>query len=107
MWRVSRLLLVTLFAVLAVTPATQSAAVAPLAGQVVASELAQVVQQPPPTEPINPTVGNAPEGPQLEPAQTEANAEKSRRKLVIAVIAAVLLGIVVLGRRARKKAKKA
>jgi hypothetical protein len=47
-------------------------------------------------------------GPVLDPAQTDkANAEKTKTKLVAGLVAVVLLGIVVWGRRIRsKKAKK-
>ncbi|MEU7786134.1 MULTISPECIES: hypothetical protein [unclassified Amycolatopsis] len=49
-----------------------------------------------------------PPGPVLDPAQTDkANTEKTKNKLVAGLIAVVLLGIVVWGRRIRsKKAKK-
>jgi hypothetical protein len=48
-------------------------------------------------------------GPVLDPAQTDkANTEKTKNKLVAGLVAVVLLGIVVWGRRIRsKKAKKA
>lgn len=47
-------------------------------------------------------------GPVLDPAQTDkANSEKTKNKLIAGVVAVVLLGIVVWGRRIRsKKAKK-
>ncbi|MEA5365925.1 hypothetical protein VA596_40810 [Amycolatopsis sp., V23-08] len=48
-------------------------------------------------------------GPVLDPAQTDkANTEKTKNKLVAGLVAVVLLGIVIWGRRIRsKKAKKA
>ncbi|MFJ1761916.1 hypothetical protein ACIOD2_16455 [Amycolatopsis sp. NPDC088138] len=47
-------------------------------------------------------------GPVLDPAQTDkANTEKTKNKLVAGLVAVVLLGIVIWGRRIRsKKAKK-
>ncbi|WP_328445152.1 MULTISPECIES: hypothetical protein [unclassified Amycolatopsis] len=46
-------------------------------------------------------------GPVLDPAQTDkANAEKTKTKLVAGLVAAVLLGIVVWGRRIRSKKAK-
>jgi hypothetical protein len=49
-----------------------------------------------------------PPGPVLDPAQTDkANTEKTKNKLIAGLVAVVLLGIVVWGRRIRsKKAKK-
>ncbi|WP_232376526.1 hypothetical protein [Amycolatopsis aidingensis] len=44
------------------------------------------------------------DGPTLDPT-TEADADKSKNKIIVGVIAAVLLVIVVLGRRARNKKK--
>jgi hypothetical protein len=105
MWRIARLVLIALFAVLAVAPATEAAAVALPAGHAVAGTLAQGAQPPAPTEPVVPPVTSAPPGLQLDPAETEADAERSRSKLVVGIIAAVLLGIVILGRRARTKTK--
>lgn len=46
----------------------------------------------------------APPGPTLDP-QNEADAKKNRSRLIVAVIAAVLLGIVIWGRHVRKKNK--
>ena len=103
MWRVARLLLVALAAVLAMAPASEAAAVTLPAGQAIASEVAQVAQPTPTPGPGDPAATNAPPGIPLGPAQTEADVQKSKRKLVVGVIAVVLLGIVVLGRRARKK----
>ncbi|WP_290053529.1 hypothetical protein [Amycolatopsis solani] len=49
-----------------------------------------------------------PPGPVLDPAQTDkANTQKTKNKLIAGLIAVVLLGIVIYGRRIRsKKAKK-
>lgn len=46
-------------------------------------------------------------GPVLDPAQTDkANSEKTRNKLVAGLIAVVLLGIVIWGRKIRSKRAK-
>ncbi|WP_410622014.1 hypothetical protein [Amycolatopsis sp. cmx-8-4] len=46
-------------------------------------------------------------GPVLDPAQTDkANAEKTKTKLIAGLVAVVLLGIVVWGRRIRSKKAK-
>ncbi|MDS0135218.1 MULTISPECIES: hypothetical protein [unclassified Amycolatopsis] len=48
-----------------------------------------------------------PPGPVLDPAQTDkANSEKTRNKLVAGLIAVVLLGIVIWGRKIRSKRAK-
>ncbi|MBP2322762.1 hypothetical protein JOF56_003147 [Kibdelosporangium banguiense] len=47
----------------------------------------------------------APAGPTIETPPTEQDAANSRQRLVIGVIAVVLLGIVILGHRARAKRK--
>ncbi|WP_439376700.1 hypothetical protein [Amycolatopsis lexingtonensis] len=48
-----------------------------------------------------------PPGPVLDPAQTDkANTEKTKNKLVAGLIAVVLLGIVIWGRRIRSKKTK-
>jgi len=48
-----------------------------------------------------------PPGPVLDPAQTDkANTEKTRNKLVAGLIAVVLLGIVIWGRKIRSKRAK-
>ena len=48
-----------------------------------------------------------PPGPVLDPAQTDkANTEKTKNKLVAGLIAVVLLGIVIWGRRVRSKKAK-
>lgn len=46
-------------------------------------------------------------GPVLDPAQTDkANSEKTKNKLIAGLVAAVLLGIVIWGRRIRSKKAK-
>lgn len=45
----------------------------------------------------------APPGPTIETPPTEQDAANSRQRLVIGVVAVVLLGIVILGHRARRK----
>ncbi|MBE1498738.1 hypothetical protein H4696_005838 [Amycolatopsis lexingtonensis] len=48
-----------------------------------------------------------PPGPVLDPAQTDkANTQKTKNKLVAGLIAVVLLGIVIWGRRVRSKKTK-
>ena len=49
--------------------------------------------------------GTAPAGPTIETPPTEQDAADSRQRLVIGVVAVVLLGIVILGHRARSKRK--
>ncbi|ONI85881.1 hypothetical protein ALI144C_12280 [Actinosynnema sp. ALI-1.44] len=48
----------------------------------------------------------APSGPDISPAPTEQDSANSRQRLVIGIAAAVLLGIVILGHRARRKRAK-
>lgn len=49
----------------------------------------------------------APPGPVLDPAETDkANSQETKRKIIAGVAAAILLGLVILGRRARSKKKK-
>jgi hypothetical protein len=47
----------------------------------------------------------APAGPTIETPPTEQEAADSRQRLIIGVTAVVLLGIVILGHRARSKRK--
>nr|CTQ92975.1 hypothetical protein [Kibdelosporangium sp. MJ126-NF4] len=47
--------------------------------------------------------GTTPSGPDIAPAPTEQEATDSRQRLVIGIAAVVLLGIVILGHRARAK----
>lgn len=50
--------------------------------------------------------GTAPPGPAIEPPPAEQEGASSRQRLVIGVAAVVLLGIVILGHRARAKRRK-
>jgi CubicO group peptidase (beta-lactamase class C family) len=80
---------VVLFAVPA-APALAS----PVAVTAAAAPVAQQAPAPPP-------------GPHIDPAENEkANAEKTKSKVVVGVIAVVLAGIVVWGRMIRRKRKK-
>lgn len=47
-----------------------------------------------------------PAGPEITPAPTEQDASDSRQRLVVGIVAIVLLGIVILGHRARSKRMK-
>ncbi|MET0233904.1 MAG: hypothetical protein ABW224_04620 [Kibdelosporangium sp.] len=49
--------------------------------------------------------GTAPPGPTIETPPTEQEGENSRQRLIIGITAVVLLGIVILGHRARAKRK--
>lgn len=97
----TRLLVVTLLGVLvALVPATTAAALPP------DREYGLVQQQPPP--PTGPTTApSATSAPsvELEPAETEADRQESRRKLVMGIVSVVLIGIVVWGRSIRRKKK--
>jgi hypothetical protein len=53
--------------------------------------------------PFSQQTATAPAGPTIETPPTEQDAADSRQRLVIGVTAVVLLGIVVLGHRARAK----
>ncbi|ALG13676.1 hypothetical protein AOZ06_48545 [Kibdelosporangium phytohabitans] len=48
----------------------------------------------------------APAGPDITPAPTTEDAADSKQRLVIGIAAVVLLGIVILGHRARRKRMK-
>ncbi len=49
----------------------------------------------------------APPGPVLDPADTDkANSEETKNKVIAGILAVVLLGLVILGRRVRSKKKK-
>jgi hypothetical protein len=86
---VSRALLACLFALLFVLPA---AAIADQSDPAVQVVLAQQT--------------TAPAGPDIPPAPTTQDGANTRNKLVIGVAAAVLLGIVIIGHRARSKRQK-
>ncbi|KZB82243.1 hypothetical protein [Amycolatopsis regifaucium] len=46
-------------------------------------------------------------GPVLDPAETDkANSQETKNKIIAGIVAAVLLGLVILGRRTRAKKKK-
>ncbi|HET6502328.1 MAG TPA: hypothetical protein VFG87_16355 [Amycolatopsis sp.] len=50
----------------------------------------------------------APPGPRIDPAETaKANAEQTKSKIIVGVIALVLAGLVVWGRSIRRKRRKA
>ncbi|MBM7770114.1 hypothetical protein JOD54_000318 [Actinokineospora baliensis] len=87
--RVSRLLSAVLLGVLlALGTAVGTASAAPVPGSAV---LAQQTTAP---------------GVEIPPAQTEADADKAKNKLVVGVVAVVLLGLVIYGNRVRSKRKK-
>lgn len=67
-----------------------------------------VAGQPPTTPPTGPST--APSGAptvDLDPAESEADRQESRRKLVMGITSAVLVGIVIWGRSIRRKKAKA
>ncbi len=86
---VSRALLVSLFALVFVLP------VGAIAGQSDHGVPVVAAQQ-----------STAPAGPDIPPAPTTQDGANTRNKLVIGVAAAVLLGIVIIGHRARSKRQK-
>jgi len=61
-----------------------------------------------PTAPVDSIVlaQQAPSGPDIPAAQTTADADNAKNRLVVGVVAVALLGIVYLGRRIRKKSHK-
>lgn len=99
MWRVARLLLVAVFAFLAVLTVQPAASASTGSDPVSASSGQQDVVQ---TTSAAPT-DSAPSGPPLNPEQTN---QRFRQKLVIGLVAAALLAIVILGRRSRSKRRK-
>lgn len=95
MRRAIRVLVVGLFALAIVLPASPAASASPLhAGVFVASVDQPVAAQPTTT---------APSGPELKPEQAP---NKAKQKLIIGFFAAVLLVIVFFGHRARNKRRK-
>jgi hypothetical protein len=79
--------------VLFTIPAT-SAAASPAVSAVSISPVAQQATAPP--------------GPRIDPADTaKANAQKTKTKIIVGIIALVLAGIVVWGRSIRRKKRKA
>ena len=95
MRRAIRVLVVGMFALLIVVPASPVAS----ASSVHAGIFAAAVDQPPTATPP----ATAPAGPSLNPQQAP---NKSKQKLVIGFFAAILLVIVFFGRRARNKRRK-
>ncbi|MEV6912270.1 hypothetical protein [Amycolatopsis sp. NPDC051071] len=56
---------------------------------------------------VHEVLSQAPPGPVLDPAETDkANSQETKNKVIAGIIAVVLLGLVILGRRARSKKKK-
>ncbi|WET80471.1 hypothetical protein P3102_04250 [Amycolatopsis sp. QT-25] len=82
------------------------------AGLVVCAPVAQAkeIQAPAPViaqAAVHEVPRQAPPGPVLDPAETDkANSQETKNKIIAGVVAAVLLGLVILGRRARSKKKK-
>ncbi|RSM54232.1 hypothetical protein DMH03_35940 [Amycolatopsis sp. WAC 01376] len=83
------------------------------AGLVVCAPVAQAVeiQAPAPViaqaAAVHEVPRQAPPGPVLDPAETDkANSQETKNKIIAGVAAAILLGLVILGRRARSKKKK-
>ncbi|HEX2132270.1 MAG TPA: hypothetical protein VHH15_11980 [Actinophytocola sp.] len=92
----SRLVIVALSMLVLALPALPATA-SPAAGSVALEQT---------TAPPDPA-GTAPAGPQLEPADTEAEQAENRRKIVMGVASVVLIAIVVWGRSVRRKKAKA
>jgi len=63
-------------------------------------------QQPTPP-PTGPTTATSAPTVELDPADTEADRQESRNKLIMGIISAVLVGIVIWGRSIRRKKAKA
>jgi hypothetical protein len=93
---VTRLLVAVVFALLTVVPVACATSAAASATAGPASVVA--VEQPSQT----PT-STAPSGPNLTPEQ---QSERAKQKLVIGVMAALLLGIVIVGRTTRRRIRK-
>ena len=92
MRRAIRILIVGLFALAVVVPATPVAS----ASAVHSGSFVAAAGQPPTATPT----GTAPAGPTLNPEQQQS---KSKQKLIIGFFAAVLLVIVFFGRRSHNK----
>jgi hypothetical protein len=101
MRRIGRLLVVMVIAVLLSLPAAQIAQGTPSGSSGSLSRSTGTVQLDQPTATPNPT---APLGPKLEPEQQPSN--KSKQKLAIGVLTAILLAVVIFGRGTRRKRKK-
>lgn len=101
----TRLVIVALSVLFLAFPAVSAAAerVDHRAGPVAVGAAAQPGTPTVPSQPAD----TAPAGPTLEPADTEADRAEQRRKIVMGVASAILVGIVVWGRSIRKKKAKA
>ncbi|OXM49875.1 hypothetical protein [Amycolatopsis alba] len=56
---------------------------------------------------VHEVLEQAPPGPVLDPADTDkANSQETKNKVIAGIAAAILLGLVILGRRSRSKKKK-
>ncbi|OLF04583.1 hypothetical protein BLA60_39965 [Actinophytocola xinjiangensis] len=100
----ARLVIVALTALLLALPAGVAGVSA--GAETRADQSHAVAAQPAPTETSQPGT-TTPDGPELTPAETEADKVDQRRKLVMGIASAVLLGIVVWGRSVRRKKAKA
>jgi len=83
------------------------------AGLVVCAPVAQAVEIQAPAPVImqaaaaHEALEQAPPGPVLDPAETDkANSQETKNKVIAGIAAAILLGLVILGRRSRSKKKK-
>lgn len=99
---VTRLLLLALFGLLLVMPALPACST-PSGGSDGATAAAAVQTTTPPAP--TPGATTAPGGVDIN-APSEGDADKSRRKLVMGVISAVLIAIVIWGRSVRRKKQK-
>ncbi|AUI63500.1 hypothetical protein [Amycolatopsis sp. BJA-103] len=84
-----------------------------IAGLVVCAPVAQAgeIQAPAPVimqaAAVQDVLSQAPPGPVLDPAETDkANSQETKNKVIAGIAAAILLGLVILGRRSRSKKKK-
>lgn len=64
-------------------------------------------QQPTPPPPTGPTTATTAPTVDLNPAETEADRAEKKRKIVMGVTSAVLVGIVIWGRSVKRKKAKA
>lgn len=70
-------------------------------------EYGLVAGQQPAPPPTGPTTGTTAPTVDLDPAESEADQQESRRKLVMGITSAVLVGIVIWGRSIKRKKAKA
>ncbi|MBB5855040.1 hypothetical protein ACFQ05_17155 [Amycolatopsis umgeniensis] len=84
-----------------------------IAGLVVCAPVAQAgeIQAPAPVimqaAAAHDALSQPPPGPVLDPAETDkANSQETKNKVIAGIAAAILLGLVILGRRSRSKKKK-